>query len=285
MAAKGAIRLDQHGATRRLSPADREALNTNAGLRGIHRGQRCFVIGNGPSLGTQDISKLGPELTFTMSGFWKHSAVQIWKPTYYFLMDPLFFDGSSQMAEFFSGVRSAIHPSHFFMPLSAQKAILDNQLLPGCTVSYVALHGGLDQVHPDSLDFTGVVPGGMSVAQFAIMAAIYMGCAPIYLLGLDHDWLAHRGQDSHFYSGTTVQNHPTAHGDLSKLRYVDDLTSVLSLWRGYETLHDIAGRAGLQILNATRGGFLDVFPRVDFDSLVSSSKTQQRLEPPLPLRP
>ena len=66
---------------------------------------------------------------------------------------------------------------------------------------------------------TRPIPFPFGTAQLAIMAVMFMGCTPIYLLGLDHDWLAHRGQETHFYSGTSLENHRTAGGSELFLRY------------------------------------------------------------------
>jgi hypothetical protein len=56
----------------KLSSAERDLLNQNEKLRNCHRGQRCFVIGNGPSLTKQDLAPLDGEITFVMNAFWKH---------------------------------------------------------------------------------------------------------------------------------------------------------------------------------------------------------------------
>ena len=117
------------------------------------------------------------------------------------------------------------------------------------------------------IDLTQLLPQVQSTSQLALELAIYMGCNPIYLLGMDHDWLAHRGIDRHFYSGKTVENHPIAHGDLSKDAYKYELESCLKLWQIYEKMKLIADKKGIKIYNATDGGFLDVFPRVDYKSI------------------
>ncbi len=42
----------------RFSPLRRESIRQLAALKDIHRGQRCFIIGNGPSLKKTDLSRL-----------------------------------------------------------------------------------------------------------------------------------------------------------------------------------------------------------------------------------
>jgi len=251
-----------------LSPKDRHLLEANRAFRDKHKGQRCFVIGNGPSLKTQDLSPLAGELTFVMSAFWKHPIAEKWQPTYYCFADPLFFDGSEPMRQFFSSLRSRIHASTFFVPLSAAKIIREQGLLPLERINYVAFCDSLSNGRIKDVNLTKFVPGVQSTSQLGIMAAMYMGCSPIYLLGLDHDWLAHRGIDRHFYDGKTVEGHPQVQSDLSLLSYKVDAQAVVDLWSGYEALLRLSSQKSIDILNATNGGFLDVFKRVNYEETI-----------------
>jgi hypothetical protein len=115
-------------------------------------------------------------------------------------------------------------------------------------------------------DLAGIVPGGRAVTQLAIMAAMFMGCSPIYLLGLDHDWLSRRGAHLTFYNEKVVSTERS----LDDWRYGDLMESVLVIWRGYVAIFKVALRENIRIINATRGGFLDVFERADYDSIVGN---------------
>ncbi|MBU0512166.1 MAG: hypothetical protein KJ638_10780, partial [Chloroflexi bacterium] len=50
-----------------LHPWRRESIARLAALKDIHKGERCFIIGNGPSLKRTDVSKLRGEFTFGMN--------------------------------------------------------------------------------------------------------------------------------------------------------------------------------------------------------------------------
>ncbi|MHB1481527.1 MAG: 6-hydroxymethylpterin diphosphokinase MptE-like protein, partial [Bellilinea sp.] len=47
-----------------LHPWRRESIRKLAALQDSHKGERCFVVGNGPSLRTTDLSKLKGEFSF-----------------------------------------------------------------------------------------------------------------------------------------------------------------------------------------------------------------------------
>ena len=255
---------------RHLGGSSREelaVLASNGALRDRHRGRRCFVIGNGPSLAAQDLSPLAGEVTLVTNAFHKHPILERWQPTYYLLADSLYFDGSEPMRVFFADIRSRVHATTFMVPAFGRDRVASMGLLPLAQTHFVAFKGILPDGLGNGPDFTRAVPAVQSVSQLAIMAAMYMGCSPIYLMGMDHDWLAQRGMDRHFYAGHPIPGHAKAHGDLDQCSYAADLEAALKLWRGYEQIQATAAARGVEILNATGGGFLDVFPRVSYESL------------------
>jgi hypothetical protein len=145
----------------------------------------------------------------------------------------------------------------------------------------VASYGG--ELHEEGLpgppDLVRTLPWVTNVVPLAIMVAMYAGCSPIYLMGLDHDWLAHRGAFGHFFPGVTIDAHASAaNHDLSRTSYGKLAATVLGLWRSYEALRAVAEQTGTQILNATDGGFLDVFPRVAYADVVRAAEAPPRAQ-------
>jgi hypothetical protein len=254
----------------RFSREERELLARNAEFKNKHRGRRGFVIGTGPSLARQDLTPLGNEITFTLSGFWKHAIIDEWQPTYYCFSDPLLFDGSPVMKEFFQSLTGRVTKSTFFVPLSAFNVVKECQLLPAERTYYVPFEGDLSTDLVDDLDFTTPVPGVMNVAQLCMMLAIYMGISPIYLLGLDHDWLSHTGETKHFYAGHAgLEKHPEVRPVLADWSYRHLMECQLVGWKAYENLARLAALKGIKIFNATDGGFLDVYERANYREVVS----------------
>lgn len=243
-------------------------------FKDMHKNRRCFIIGNGPSLRKQNLSFLNNEITFASSAFWKHPIIKEWQPTYYCIIDPLFFDGSDVMNDFFYKLTSKINNSLFFIPQYSKKIVEEKKLLPINKTFFIAFRNDLDMVVPSMIDLTSYLPKIKSVVQLAIIIALYMGCTPIYLIGFDHDWLSHRGMDRHFYTGKTVNNHKKATGDLKDNSYKAEIESVLKLWQGYESLLRYSIKKNVKIINASNGGFLDVFKRIDYDSIFNISESR-----------
>ncbi len=64
-----------------------EDSNKLKGYKNIHSGERCFVIGNGPSLTPEDLDKLKNEYSFASNHIYKIFDRTNWRPTYYVSVD------------------------------------------------------------------------------------------------------------------------------------------------------------------------------------------------------
>lgn len=250
-----------------ILPNHKDLLMKNHIFNNKHMGCRCFVIGNGSSLKKQDLSLLSNEITITVNAFYTHPIVEKWQPKYYCLTDPVLFDGSTARENFFQNLRQKIHSSKFLVPLYAKNVIESHQLLPIDKTYYVAFLSELSENVNYNIDLTKSIPGTINVVELGIMWAMFMGCSPIYLVGLDHDWLSHRSMQKHFYTENKSGDSLKTDNDLGKHYYKSILQSTLALWCGYETILKIASNKNISIINATEGGFLDVFNRGDYESI------------------
>lgn len=260
-------RLDYRVEQRSIQKHFGALLKRNEIFRNKHQGRRCFVIGNGPSLKSQDLSPLADEVTFVTNYFHLHPVVsESWQPTYYCLSDPAYFNGGepiSSLREIVSRITSAF----FLVPHFASEFIATTRALPADKTYYIAMSEGVTSSTADNLDLTKPAPVIQTVVQLAIMAAMYMGCSPIYLLGLDHDWLAHGGSHLNFYSEEDVDSQPE--GNLPGWSYHQMMTAVMTMWKVYEEQQRLAEGMGIKIINLTRGGFLDVFERGSYDRIIA----------------
>lgn len=116
-----------------------------------------------------------------------------------------------------------------------------------------------------SEDLTQGVYTHGTVTVGCIQVAAYIGCTEIYLLGVDFSQLINkRGRDSHFIKNYNAED---SDEDL-ECGYLTDEILQGQMYIGYSAARKYADtHPPLKIYNATRGGYLEVFERVNFDSL------------------
>jgi len=248
-------------------------LKKNELFRNRHEGRRCFVIGNGPSLKEQDLAPLADEVTFVVNYFQLHPIISnTWQPTYYCLSDPAYFDGREPV-ESIRDIAAKVPAAPFFVPYYAYDFLQSTRALPADRTYYVGLAGGKEEEWTEKPDFTRIMPGFRTVVQLAIMAAMYMGCSPIYLMGLDHDWLSHGGTPINFYTKEEAKSQPQ--GNIGNWDYKSLMVAMTTIWNVYEMHKRIAANCGIEIINVTHGGFLDVFERARYEDVISSQPCKQ----------
>lgn len=245
----------------------------NGRFKDLHLGRRAFVIGNGPSLGTQNISALKGERLFTMNSFDRHPLSKQLQPVYHFLADPDIHDNSPTQEAFLARIADGIGESTVFVPAwpSMKSATLQRWRSTGqlCPVPIV---GSLSEGPVAVFDMCVGFPGVQTVAQFALMTAVYMGCNPIYLTGLDSDWAASPDLDRHFYSEPTLDETWDRTEWDEYWTYEHILEATLTMFRGYRNLWDFCKSRKVEVYNCTAGGLLDVFPRKRLEDVIGDAQ-------------
>jgi hypothetical protein len=100
---------------------------------------------------------------------------------------------------------------------------------------------------------------------------MYMGFKEIYLLGVDHNYSKYTDANGNVVEDPTVQDYfSTAYDSDFKTSIARDLGSTTQAFIDIERLS--RERSDFKVYNATRGGKLEVFQRVDFDSIFNYSE-------------
>ncbi|MFK9089940.1 6-hydroxymethylpterin diphosphokinase MptE-like protein [Bacillus salipaludis] len=216
-------------------------------LKNKHKGERCFIVATGPSLTIEDLEKLRNEVTFSMNSICLAFNETDWRPTYYGIQDIGVFNKFEQDiknldvdCKFIADVISKhinISDDYFIYPLNL--------------LNHSVFHQKYNTKF--SKDVFAEVFDGYTITYSLIQIAVYMGFEEIYLLGTDCNYSSN--MNHHF------KNYD--HVDPSFLLAGDRMISAYKEARKYADCNKI------KIYNATRGGMLEVFERVDFDVLIS----------------
>ena len=244
--------------------------DVNAALRGRHEGRRCFILCTGPSIKTQNLRRLAGELVIGVSNSYLHPDYNVFRPAYHCIPQITFGKlTKDDAARWLRDMDEHIGQAEMVLSDRERALIAAHSLMASRPVHYLYMEG--DTPDPQSTwlpDLTGCVPGPQSVPVMALMLALYMGCKEIYLLGADHDFFM-TGRYTYFFEKSPVsgKDHSVdADGNVTSSRY-EEFQVLSTLWRQYRWLKTCAAHVGVTIYNATAGGALDEFARVDFATL------------------
>lgn len=207
-------------------------------FRGKYAGRRCFIIGNGPSLRIQDLDRLHAfgETCFGFNVIHKLYDRTEWRPDFVCVKDPLVMAQNYRCIKDNNSCPVFISDVKYFYSWDSGK-------------NEYPFHDVQERLY-FSDDIVMGCSCGASVSYTAIQICAYMGFSEIYLLGMDcSNWQEHFDND--YWSEDEAFRAP----DEAKI------------FHAYRMAEQYSKSHGFRIFNATRGGKLEVFERVDFDSL------------------
>lgn len=249
------------------SQAQRRILRRNVWLKGAYEGRRVFVVGNGPSLGRVDLTLLAGEVVFAVNGFARHPILDIWQPTILSLLDPLYYSHPEAVSREMDFMLGRMPKTRFFVPLAGHGVFEATLGFPSDRTFYAHLLSDISFHEQFALDLTRGIPGAYNVILFSLMLALYSGASEIITIGLDHDYLASPREERRFAANYQEGIAKERVQHITELSYLQLITMMRMMFQGYEILRGLARSRGQHIRNATPGGYLDVFTRVDYNAL------------------
>ncbi len=214
-------------------------------LKNKYEGKRCFIISTGPSLQISDLEKLKGEYCFGMNSIALAFKDTTWRPNFMGVQDwdvYMKIKDSLESENIEKVFLSRNLSKRIKMPKEYVEFPLD--LLDHCTNFETA-----DTIFSD--DCYSMVYDGYTVTYSLMQLAVYMGFKEIYLLGNDCNY---NGNKMYFRD----------HG----VNIFDKDLAVLRYFAAYEVAKKYADEHGIKIYNATRGGKLEIFERVNFDDII-----------------
>lgn len=226
-----------------------ESMNRLRSYNNVHKGERCFIVGNGPSLKLLDLSFLKHEFTFGMNRIYMAFDEMGFKTSYYVSMNDLVVEQCA------SDIQKMDIPR--FLSWRARKWI---KLEDGIQFIYSTYTGPRF-----STDVTGRVWESATVTYVALQLAYYMGFETVYLIGVDHNFVTQGIPNSTVVSQGDDPNHfnPGYFGKGFRWQLPDLETSEI----GYCMAKTAFEADNRRVLDATHGGKLTVFPKVNYTDL------------------
>ncbi len=172
------------------NPYEKELIKSNRCYKDIHKGERCFILGSGPSLKEQPLELLADEYVFTANGLSKYEKFPLLKSNYHVIIDREYFgeeidtpyvDTKNIMEKLKTDDNSPI----CFVPLNVRKVIEEMNIQEKVQIQYMDLCLYVEDKYKGDFDFAGPVLWFHHVINCTIALAIYMGFEEIYLLGCE----------------------------------------------------------------------------------------------------
>lgn len=231
----------------------------------IHKGERCFIVGTGPSLTLEDVELVKNEYTFGVNSCVTMYDRTDWRADYYGIVDSRAIDKfrqqlmTEEVKEFFYSDWDVMYdyPNGHAFPKDDSENMMAHNIWKGLFPKLV----------PDtrfSDDITKVVYTGKSVVYAMLQIAAYMGFSEIYLMGVDCNYAQPK-----MYSDTAAYADHKAKWSKAQLEQNGN-----EMLPQFEVAKRFAQEHGFTIYNATRGGQLETFERVALENLFETKSEQ-----------
>ncbi|RLA76452.1 MAG: hypothetical protein DRG78_18975 [Epsilonproteobacteria bacterium] len=229
-----------------------------------YKNKRCFIVGNGPSLNKLDLDLLKDEFTFGVNSIFYMTERNGFRPTFYMVED------NHVIYDNLTDINNYEVPYKFF-PSQYKKVIK-----PSSNTFFFNMNRGFyEENSPNyciprfSKNCHERMYAGQSVTIMNIQLAFYMGFTQVYLIGMDFDYKITEKDEVTGHNILSTKDEDENHFDPRYFgagkKWLDPkLENVLTSYQFSKIKFE---RFNRKIYNATPGGKLNVFERVEFNSL------------------
>ena len=260
-------------------PVLKRLLERNKRFKDIHKGKRCFIIGNGPSLRKENLSVLADEITFTVNQIANSPQFQDIHTNYHLWADPRFFKVKAQCEGDYAlleMVKNMPDDAEYFFRYDCMHEYvetfgIDNDI----NVNYYAVNSLVNEEM--EIDFSGFIQEAWTVVQYAIRLSVYMWFQEIYLLGCDCTGImnAISARLSSYESYSHCYDIDERERERERLMFMERPFKVyyqaeIGGMEGYHSLNKYCRMRDIAIYNCTQGGLLDEFPRRSLKDVIGN---------------
>lgn len=222
-------------------------------LKDKYDGKRCFIIGNGPSLNVSDLDMLKEEETFAANLIFRIFDKTQWRPSNYFLID--------RYADTNNYLDSADLNRLFIGDYYWRKRGMKNK---NAICIRVFRNNGKNNPQFSS-DLKKGVFDSYTVTYIMIQVAVFLGFKEIYLLGMDHSYALTYDSTGRVMESVNTVSHFFEDSNPSEV-----IANIEGMNRAYISAKKYALKHNIKIVNVTRGGKLEWFPRKKLEEVLEN---------------
>ena len=218
-------------------------------LKSSKNGKRCFIVGNGPSLTLEQLETIKNEDCFGANRIYKMFEKTDWRPKYYVIQDR--YDSTAE------SVYEKINVDVFFVSDIYWKE--HGMKNPNAICYHTKRNLKQSNKIPFSNDVSKYIQTASTVTYTMIQLAVYMGYKKIYLIGMDHTYANITNDKGEIIKRNNVKSH--VFGDENEKEVVANISYMEA---AYKSAADYCEKNNVEIYNATIGGKLEVYKRINF---------------------
>lgn len=240
----------------------------------LHKDESCIIVGNGPSLTVNDLNSISDFVTFGCNRIYGLFAETKWRPTYYVCQDELILvPNLSDIQIETRECKARFFPINFYEKYTSEFMNAEDNYFFNFDMKPFGTVGlkPFSKKYPSfSLDCEKKIVEGYTVTYAMIQLAIYMGFSEIYLVGLDHSYDVKYNDDGTVDEEDYKKNY--VEGLRPSLSNQTNPPRILEMTNSYKKANDIANTYNRKIVNATRGGKLEIFERITLEEVLRRYK-------------
>jgi len=248
-----------------------------AGLKNKFKGKRVFLIGNGPSLNITPLYLLKDEYTMSFNHFNLFFERLNWIPNFYVCDDLLV--GKDMRREINKKIIPRVDYA-IFPGLHNSGATFKTFILPKKNVLwYIHKAGSKYPCFYPGFPYTG---SRWTVAYIGLEVLVYLGFSEIYLVGTDMDYKIHttakvlKGRDIQSTKDDDPNHFDPRYFGKGKKYHQPEAYIIKNFLDSMALANEEISKTNTKVFNATHGGKLETFKRIDFQSLFNHISSEKR---------
>lgn len=260
-------------------------IRQNKNLKDSHKGERCFIFGNGPSLAKINFKNFENEFTFTMNQLTRNKNFHDLKTNFHFWSDERFFhlDSSKpedkELLDVILNVNEQNRKPAVFFDITATSLIKQNNLDSLMDLHFFDCDGARkNKGVKQTIDVSRPIPNMPTTVFYAIWFAVYMGFSKIYLLGCDCSGFISTAfskletAEKSLYAYKISENEKKRMEKIAKQTSLrNELQSYVHIFDYYKYMKEYCNLRGVDLINCTSCGLLEELPKLSIDEILPNT--------------
>jgi hypothetical protein len=241
--------------------------------------ERCFIICNGPSLNELDLQKIKHEITIGVNALYLNFERMGFKPTYYIVEDNFVAEDRKDDINQIKGTTKLYALRLAYCLKREEDTIFLNHSPDMDPWPLQRKMFGTNMKFSE--DASIATFGGNTVTYTSLQIAYHLGLREIYIIGADHDYKVperYSGKNADANFEIDPMEDDVNHFDPSYFGkgYRWHNPKVHKIEKAYQNAKKIFEGRGGKIFNATPGGKLEVFDRVNYEDIFVTGYINQK---------